>query len=300
VIGEKMQKDFLSINDLDVHEIILMFKAVRKLKTKPWQPLLENRNLILLFQKPSTRTMVSFEVGMNQLGGHAIYLNWEDIQLGRGETVADTARVLGRYADGIMARLYSHKDLVELAKYAGVPVINGLTDLLHPCQVLSDMFTISEKVKHVHGINLCFLGDGGDNVCHSLMRASHKLGFSMSIGCPKTHKPDSKILKETSGNVMVYDNPESAIRKADVVYTDTWVSMGQDMERRKRLKQLKPYQLNSNLLKHASPKAMVMHCLPAHRGQEITAEVMDGPHSIVWDQAENRLHVQKALLSMML
>jgi len=295
-----MKKDFLSIKDMDIHEIILLFKTARTLKREPLQLMLKGKNLVLLFQKPSTRTMVSFEVGMNQLGGHAIYLNWEDIQLGRGESISDTANVLGRYANGIMARLFSHKDLEELAASARVPVINGLTDLLHPCQALSDMFTISEDLRRLKGVKLCFLGDGSDNVCHSLMYACDKMGLHMSVACPKKYMPDPKITIDTEDSVIVYDDPEQALKGADVVYTDTFVSMGQEKQRRKRLRQLKQYRLDDEKLKMARKNALVMHCLPAHRGEEITAEVLDGHQSIVWEQAANRLHVQKALLTMLM
>jgi ornithine carbamoyltransferase len=295
-----MDKDFLSINDLTHSEIVMLFKTARLLKEKPVKPLLKGKNLILLFQKPSTRTMVSFEVGMNQLGGHAVYLNWEDVQLGRGETIADTARALSQYSSGIMARLFSHKDMKNLAAIATVPVINGLTDLLHPCQALSDLFTISEKLDRLRDVKLCFIGDGSSNVCHSLMYACHKMGLYMSISCPKKYMPDHKIMIDTENSVNVYDKPEKALQEADVVYTDTFVSMGKEKGARFRLRALKPYRLDEDKLKMAGPEALVMHCLPAHRGQEITAEVIDGPQSIVWDQAANRLPVQKALLTMVL
>jgi ornithine carbamoyltransferase len=297
-----MKKDFLSMKDLDIREIIMLFKTARAMKQHPIKPLLKHKNLVMLFQKPSTRTMVSFNVGMNHLGGHTQYLNWQNIQLGRGEIIADTARTLSRYADGIMARLYSHKDMVELAGKASVPVINGLTDLLHPCQALSDMFTIHEKLDRLKGVKLCFIGDGSSNVCHSLMYASDKLGLYMSIACPKKYRPDHKITIETEDSVVIHDDAERALKDADVVCTDTFVSMGQ--ERLKglsmKLRALKPYRLDSEKMRMAKSDALVMHCLPAHRGQEITAEVLDGPQSVVWDQAENRLHVQKALLAMML
>jgi ornithine carbamoyltransferase len=295
-----MKKDFLSIRDMDLQEIALLFKAVRMMKRSPMMPTLKHKNLVMLFQKPSTRTMVSFEIGMNQLGGRAIYLNWEDMQLGRGETIADTARVLSRYADGIMARMFKHKDLEELTRNATVPVINGLTDLLHPCQALSDIFTISERLKQMKGSKLCFLGDGSDNVCHSLMYACSKTSLHMSIACPKRHPPKKKILAETKDFVTVYNKPAQALKGADVVYTDTFVSMGQERRKASRLRALRPYRLDDKKLRLAKPGALVMHCLPAHRGQEITSEVLDGPQSIVWDQASNRLHVQKALLTMLL
>jgi len=297
-----MKRDFLSIKELDRHEIIMLFKTARAFKERPVNDLLKGKNLVLLFQKPSTRTMVSFEAGMNQLGGHAIYLNWESVQLGRGETISDTAKALSRYSDGIMARLFSHREIEELAASASVPVINGLTDLLHPCQALSDLFTISEKLGQLKGVRLCFIGDGSSNVCHSLMHACDKMGLHMSVACPKSHVPDPKITIETEDSVVVYHKPGPALEDADVVYTDTFVSMGQEKLKGLglKLRALKPYRLDADKLKKAKPDAFVMHCLPAHRGQEITAEVLDGPQSIVFDQAENRLHVQKALLAMML
>jgi len=295
-----MKRNFLSMKDLEMREIIALFKTARFLKTNPIKSLLTHKNLILLFQKPSTRTMVSFEVGMNQLGGHAIYLDWKSVQLGRGETISDTAKVLSRYSDGIMARLFSHEDIEELASSSEVPVINGLTDLLHPCQALSDIFTIHENLGHLKEVKLCFIGDGSSNVCHSLMHACDKMGMLMSIACPGKYKPDHKITIDTEDSVVIHEKPEHALKDADVVYTDTFVSMGQ--EKLKGLKQrvLRPYRLDNEKLRLAKSKALVMHCLPAHRGQEITSEVLDGPRSVVWEQAENRLHVQKALLSMLL
>jgi len=295
-----MKKDFVSVKDLDIHEIIMLFKTARLLKKSPVKPLLRHKNLVLLFQKPSTRTMVSFEVGMNQLGGHAVCLDWDSVQLGRGETIADTARALSRYADGIMARLSFHRDMEELASHASVPVINGLTDLLHPCQALSDMFTINERLGRLKGVKLCFIGDGSSNVCHSLMYAADRMGMYMSVACPKRYRPDHKITIETEDSVVIYDSPERALKDADVVYTDTFVSMGQERLRSFKPRALRPYRLDAEKLRMARSDAVVMHCLPAHRGQEVTAEVLDGPRSIVWDQAENRLHVQKALLAMLL
>lgn len=297
-----MKKDFLSIKDLDLNEIIMLFKTAKAMKQHTNKPVLKGKNLVMLFQKPSTRTMVSFSIGMNQLGGNAIYLNWQNIQLGRGEIIADTARTLSRYADGIMARLYSHKDMEELAAKASVPVINGLTDLLHPCQALSDMFTIHEKLDRLRGVKLCFIGDGGSNVCHSLMYACDKLGLYMSVACPRKYGPDHRIMIETEDSVVIHEKPERALKDADVVCTDTFVSMGQEKLKglSLKLRALRPYRLDSDKMRMARSDALVMHCLPAHRGQEITAEVLDGPQSVVWDQAENRLHVQKALLTMML
>ncbi|RLI97365.1 MAG: ornithine carbamoyltransferase [Candidatus Aenigmatarchaeota archaeon] len=295
-----MERDFLSMHDLDEHEIAMVFKTAASLKKKPIQGILRDKNLVLLFQKPSTRTMVSFDAGMSQLGGHSVHLSWNESQLGRGETVSDTAKVLSRYSDGIVARLFSHKDIEELARSADVPVINGLTDLLHPCQALSDMFTIREHFGHLKGLKLCFMGDGSSNVCHSLMNACKKVGMHMAVCCPDGHAPDKKILSDNADSVMVCSKPKEGLHKADVVYTDTWVSMGHEKQASRKSRALRPYQLNAGIMRLAKPDAIAMHCLPAHRGDEITSEVMDGQQSVVWDQAENRLHVQKALLAMVL
>ncbi len=296
---------FISVQDLKVQEILAIFRRTDTLKKKPIQPLLKDKNLAMVFQKPSTRTRVSFEVAMNHLGGHALYLNSHDLQMGRGETIADTARVLSRYADAIMARVFSHKDVVELAARSGVPVINGLSDLLHPCQALSDMYTIHEKLGRLRGLKLAYTGNARNNVTHSLCHACSKLGMNMSVTCPPKHAPDKAVLRDSMANAKatrtvleVTPDPKKALKGADIVYTDTWFSMG---NRPSRIEEnaLKPYQLNSSLLRHAKRGALVMHCLPAHRGQEITDDVMDGPQSIVWDQAGNRLHVQKGLLSLL-
>jgi len=297
-----MKKDFLSIDYLKMEDIESIFRVTERFKqtsktllriNQP-QQILRGKTLAMIFAKPSTRTRISFDVAMNQLGGHVIYLNQNDIQLGRGETIADTARVLSRYVNGIVARLFAHEDLLELAKNASVPVINGLTDLLHPCQVLSDMYTIKEKFGSLSGLKLAYVGDGNSNVCHSLMYACSRLGLEMVIACPNKYKPDKDILAATE--IKVLKDPEEAVKQADIVYTDTWASMGKEKENKKRIKALKLYQVNSELLKLAKKTAVVMHCLPAHRGQEITDEVMDGKQSIIFDQAENRMHVQKGIL----
>jgi ornithine carbamoyltransferase len=292
-------KDLISIQDLTRRDMEGIFTLADKLRRRTPRSL-NGKIIAMVFEKPSTRTRVSFEIAIYDLGGHPIYLPKKDIQLGRGETLGDTARTLGEYVDGIVARLFTHKEMLDLARYSSVPVINGLDDLLHPCQALSDLYTIRKKFRSLKGLKLAFLGDGGSNVCHSLMQACSKLGVRMTIACPMEHSPNPKILRE-SKNCKVVRRPEEAVRGADIVYTDTWVSMGEEKERRARLKRLRPYQVNPGLLKHVRKRRyFVMHCLPAHRGQEITAGVLDGKKSIAWEQAHNRLHVQKAILHLLL
>ena len=293
-----MKRDFLSMDDISIREIIVLIKASRAMKAQPIQDMLENKTIAMLFEKPSTRTRLSFEIAMKQLGGSAIFLDSSQTQLGRGETISDTAHIFGRYVDGVVARLGSHKDLIELSRNCFVPVINALTDQLHPCQALSDLFTIHEKKGKLKGLKLAFLGDGSDNVCHSLMNACHKMGITMSIACPTQFSPDKKIMAKTKDSVVVHEKVQSALKDADILYTDTWVSMGDEAGRKNRIKALKPFQLNTKALRYAKKDALVMHNLPAHRGMEVTAEVLDGPRSIIWDQAENRIHAQKALLAM--
>ncbi len=291
-----MKKDLLTINDLSVAEINEIFKQSAELKENRQgfgQPL-KGKTLGLIFEKPSNRTRVSFEVGITELGGHAIYLGSYEIDLGKRESPKDVAKVLSRYLSGIIARTFSHKTVVELAKYSSIPVINGLTDYQHPCQALSDLFTIREK-KGLDGITVAFVGDG-NNVLNSLLCICNKMGVRINAACPKGYEPDKDILKDTAGSARICNSPIDAVKGADVVYTDVWTSMGQEKEYRKRLKVFKGYQVNSELMKYAKKDAMIMHCLPAHRGQEITDDIMDGPSSIVVDQAENRLHVQKAIL----
>ncbi len=255
----------------------------------------------MIFQKPSTRTRVSFEVGMKQLGGHALYLSSTDLQLGRGETVRDTGAVLARYCDGIMARVFSHDNIIELCKHSTVPVINGLSDLLHPCQCLADLETILEKKQEFKGLKLAFVGDG-NNVCHSLMFGSAKVGMDMTVVCPKGYEPDKQIEKMAleDGLKLEITNDPKGVKGADVIYTDVWASMGKDKEHDDRVKVFKPYQVNEKLVSQAQDDCIVMHCLPAHRGEEITDEVVDGPHSVVLDQAENRNHAQKAVMALLM
>jgi ornithine carbamoyltransferase len=307
----KMQgKDFLSIYDLSLEEINLIFRVAEELKSdrkigKP-HPYLQGKTLGMIFQKSSTRTRVSFEVGMYQLGGNALYLNGNDIQLGRGETIADTAQVLSRYVDGIMIRTFSHQEVEELAHYASVPVINGLTDLLHPCQIMADLFTIKEKKGTLKGLKLAYIGDG-NNVAHSLLYGCSKVGMDISIASPEGYKPDSRIVEQASqlaksngSRVLITEDPVEAAQGADVFYTDVWASMGQESEQAERMKVFAGYQVNSQLLTHGQPDPIFLHCLPAHRGEEVTGEVIDGPYSAVFDEAENRLHVQKAIMALLI
>jgi ornithine carbamoyltransferase len=267
---------------------------------------LRGKSLTMIFEKPSTRTRVSFEVGMTQLGGHAIFLGPGDLQLSRGETIADTARVLSRYADAIMARVYAQETIEELAEHATVPVINGLSDRFHPCQALTDIFTIWEKRGSLNHLSMAFIGDGDNNVTNSLLLLSSRLGINFVIASPKDYAPSKEILrmakseaKKSGARLRATTDPYDAVKHADIIHTDVWVSMGKkDVGLRKRL--LSPYQVNRKLLVKAPKRALVMHCLPAHRGEEITDDVIDGSQSIVFDQAENRLHVQKALLVFLL
>lgn len=267
-------------------------------------PVLKGRSIAMIFEKPSTRTRVSFDIAAWQLGARALYLGWRDLQLGRGETIADTARVLSRYVDGIVARVKEHRKVEELARYSRVPVINGLSDLSHPVQALGDYMTILEVKGELKGVKLAFIGDGGDNVLHSLLVAGAKLGVDIVIATPKQLQPDPRILEaalkaaeESGSEIRIVEDPYEAVAGADVVYTDVWVSMGQEEAREAKVRLLQPYQVNVKLMEAAGSEALFMHCLPAHRGEEVTDEVIDGPQSIVWDQAENRLHIQKAILS---
>lgn len=303
-------KDLLSIHDLEIGEVALILDVAAKLKRKqkngePHQ-YLKGKTLAMLFSKASTRTRTSFEVGFFQLGGHPIYLSDDASQIGRGEPVKDTARVLSRFVDGIMIRTFSHDSVVELAKYATIPVINGLTDLLHPCQALTDIFTIQEKMKVLKGRKMVYVGDG-NNMAHSLMYAAAKVGMNMVCACPKGYQPDPKVLAEaqedashTGCTITVEEDVMKAAKGADVLYTDTWASMGQEEEHDARKKIFAPYQINAELLAAARPEAIVMHCLPAYRGEEITDDVIEGPQSVVFDQAENRLHVQKAIMALLM
>jgi ornithine carbamoyltransferase len=303
-------KDLISMNDLSVGEVATIFDVAKKLKQKqkkgePHQ-YLKGKTLVMIFSKASTRTRVSFETGFFQLGGHPIYLNDSSSQVGRGEPVRDTARVLSRFADGIMIRTFSHDAVKELAEFASIPVINGLTDLKHPCQALTDLFTILEHKEVLKGRKLVYVGDG-NNMANSLMVACAKVGMNMVCACPKGYQPDPVILseaceeaKKTGCTIEVEEDLFKAARGADVLYTDVWASMGQEGEQSIRKEALGDYQINKELLKVARPDAIVLHCLPAHRGEEITDDVIEGPQSVVFDQAENRLHVQKAIMALLM
>jgi len=298
-----VKRDFLAETDFTKKEIIETFKVARKLKKKVKKGekhhILRGKVLGMIFQKPSNRTRVSFEVGMYQLGGHAIYLGPAEIGLGTRESVADVARVLSRFTNGIMARVFGH-DLVEgLAKWAPVPVINGLSDLLHPCQILGDLLTIIEHKGGYEGVKIAYVGDG-NNIVNSFINVAGILPLDLRVACPKGYEPNAEILaaarEKAVSKITVVRDPVEAVSGADVVYTDTWASMGQEAEAEARRKAFKRYQVNSKLLEHAARDYIFMHCLPAHRGEEVTDEVMDGPHSVVFDEAENRLHIQKAIM----
>lgn len=297
-----MKKDFLSILDIDECELeSIITDAVRLKRLKSAgtaHEYLRGRSLGMIFEKASTRTRVSFEVGMSDLGGHALFLNPQDMQLGRGEEIRDTARALARYVDAVMIRAYSHATVEEFARYADVPVVNGLSDHEHPCQVLADIMTLSERFGDLHGLKFAWVGDG-NNVCNSWLLSSALTGMEIAVASPQRYRPKDEIVDQAramGGKVTVVTDPDEAVRDADILYTDIWVSMGDEKERTERLQALKSYTMDSRLVAQASPDALVMHCLPAHRGEEITDEVIEGPQSIVWDQAENRLHAQKALL----
>ena len=301
------QRHFLSLKDWSREEIELLFELSAAIKANPenYSSALAGQSLAMIFQKASTRTRVSFEVGMYQLGGQALFLSSNDIQLHRGESIADTARVLSRMVHGVMARVFAHQDLLDLAGYGSVPVINGLSDLLHPCQALADYFTLREKRGELTGLKMAYVGDG-NNVAHELVYGAVKLGMRFSIGCPKGYEPNAQVwqsavheAKRHGGPVpeMVQD-PLEAVRGADVVYTDVWTSMGQEAESRKRLAAFQGYEVTAKTMAAAGSQAVFMHCLPAHRGEEVSAEVIDGPQSVVFDEAENRLHVQKAVMAL--
>ena len=309
-MSELRGRDFLNENDFSREELLDILKLSIKLKKELREGkecrLLTGKTLGMIFQKSSTRTRISFEVAMWQLGGYALFLNAQDLQISRGEPVKDTARVLSRYLDGIMIRTFDHSEVEELAYYADIPVINGLTDLLHPCQAMADMQTILEKKGRLQGLKLAYIGDG-NNVAHSLILSASKLGLDVAVAAPKGYEPDSEIVAAASANakkvgsqVIVVNDVKEAVEGADILYTDVWTSMGQEEERIERLNAFISYQINQPLLDMASSEALVMHCLPAHRGEEITDEVMEGPNSVIFDQAENRLHAQKAILAKLL
>jgi ornithine carbamoyltransferase len=293
-----MKRDFISIFDLDKKEIYEIFELAKELKKAQKkgkeQKLLKGKTLVMLFEKPSLRTRVTFETGMTQLGGHAIYLASTDAKIGARETIADAARNLSRWVDLIMARVFAHKTVEGLAKSATIPVINGLCDLEHPCQILCDLLTVIEHKESLDAVTLAYIGDG-NNVCNSMIAASSLLGFKLNIAVPKGYEPNEQYLARAENTNLGHD-PKQAVADADIIYTDVWASMGQETEAQERKKIFAPYQVNSELLSSAKKSYLVMHCLPAHRGEEITDEVIESTHSIVFDQAENRLHIQKAIM----
>ena len=303
-------KSLASLYDLTKEEIEEILKTSESLKCQllrgQERPLLKGKTFAMIFEKPSTRTRVSFEVGMWQLGGYALYLSASDLQMGRGESIADTAKTLSRYVNGIMARVFAHQTILDLVKYSRVPVINGLSDLTHPCQGLADLFTIYEKKGRLAGLKLGYVGDG-NNVAHSLLYGCSKVGMNITLACPKGYEPESEVVskaeeegKRSGCKVKVGDDPNEAVREADIIYTDVWASMGKEKEYEKRAKIFKPYQVNGKLIKEAKRDFIFMHCLPAHRGEEVTDEVADSINSVIFDQAENRLHTQKALLALIM
>ncbi|OPX88810.1 MAG: Ornithine carbamoyltransferase [Pelotomaculum sp. PtaB.Bin104] len=304
-------RDLLSLHDYTPEEVEAIINLAGRLKEKQQRGephhYLQGKTLGMIFQKSSTRTRVSFEVGMYQLGGYPMFLSANDLQLGRGESIADTARVLSRYLDGIMIRTYAQADVEELARYASIPIINGLTDLLHPCQILADLLTIKERRGTLAGLRLAYVGDGNNNICHSLLYGCAKVGMNISVASPEGYQPNADIARLagedaliTGCTVEILTDPSEAVTEADVLVTDVWASMGQEAERADRLKVFPPYQVNERLAALAKPDFIFLHCLPAHRGEEVTDEIMEGPHTAVWDEAENRLHAQKAVLAMLL
>ncbi len=300
-------KDLISLHDITAEEMQDLLKLGLKLKDEQQKgiphPILKGKTLGMIFTKSSTRTRVSFEVGMTQLGGYPLFLSSNDIQLGRGETIHDTAKVLERYLDGIMIRTYAHSDVLELAEEADIPVINALTDLLHPCQVLADLMTTYEHKGKLEGLKFAYIGDG-NNMAHSIMYGCAKAGLDCAIATPEGYQCDAEVVdnakadfKASGRELILTQDPIEAIKNADVVYTDTWVSMGQEAEKAERQRIFMPYQVNAELFGHAKDDAVFMHCLPAYRGFEVTEDVIDGPHSVIFDEAENRLHAQKAVMA---
>ncbi|HOV69716.1 MAG TPA: ornithine carbamoyltransferase [Clostridia bacterium] len=304
------KKHLLTLQDYTPDEILQVLSLALKLKKLQKDGIehhyLKGKTLAMIFTKSSTRTRVSFQTGIYQLGGQGLFLSSSDIQLGRGETIHDTAKTLSRYVDGIMIRTFKQSDVEDLARYGSIPVINGLTDLLHPCQVLADLMTVYEKKGALSGLKLAFIGDG-NNVCHSLMIACSKLGIDFSLACPEGHWPNTEIVEKCRDNAVVSDakivittDPKKAITDADAVYTDVWASMGQESEAAQRMQVFTPYQVNKELFSQAKKDAIFLHCLPAHRGEEVTEDIIDGPNSVVFDEAENRLHAQKAVMVLLM
>jgi len=298
-----MKKDFLGVLDLSEEEIRALLARASEMKARTHAGQIDDslraKTLAMIFHKPSLRTRVSFETGMAQQGGHAIYIEDKEIGMGKRETIEDIARVLSRYVDAIMIRTFGHEIAEGLARAASVPVVNGLTDYLHPCQILADILTVQERLGTIDGMTVAFLGDG-NNVANSWIEAAIRLPFKLNVGVPRGFEPDAGLLAQARGgrgSVRVVNDPREAVYGANVVYTDVWASMGQEADAERKAKSMRPYQVNDDLLGEADPGAIVLHCLPAHRGEEITHEVMEGPRSAVFDEAENRLHVQKALVT---
>jgi ornithine carbamoyltransferase len=298
-------KDFIEIHDYTADEVMELFELARDVKEKPkkFNTALEGQTLAMIFEKSSTRTRVSFEVGMYQLGGHALFLSARDIQLGRGEPIYDTAKVLSRYVDGIMARTFAHKTVTDLAEYATVPVINGLTDLSHPCQAMTDYFTAWEKFGgELKGRKIAYVGDG-NNMAHSLMFGAAKVGMDIAIATPAGYSPDPQIMAQAGADaqaagtkILVTTNIDEAVRDADVIETDVWASMGQEEEAEKRRRDFEGWMVDAAMMAKGKKDAIFLHCLPAHRGEEVSADVIDGTQSVIYDEAENRLHIQKAIM----
>lgn len=301
-------KDFISIHDYSAAEVLEIFELARDMKANPdaYRESLKGQTLGMIFEKSSTRTRVSFEVGMYQLGGHALFLSSRDIQIGRGEPIYDTAKVLSQYVDGILARTFAHKNITDLAQYASVPVINGLTDLLHPTQVLSDYYTAWERFGDLRGRKFAYVGDG-NNMAHSYMFGGPKVGMDVAIASPSGYRPDVIVTEraimdseKARTKLLITTSIEEAVRDADVVATDVWASMGQEAESEKRIRDFAGWQVSSKHMAMAKKEAIFMHCLPAHRGEEVAAEVIDGPQSVIYEEAGNRLHVQKAILHLLM
>ncbi len=303
-------KSLISINDLSLEEIYQIFDLSKTLKEKLLigepHKILEGRTLGMIFSKPSTRTRISFETGIYQLGGLGMYFGKNDLQLGKSENISDTAKVLSRYLNAIMIRTFDHQDVIDLAKFGSIPIINGLTDLLHPCQVLTDLFTILEKKRTLKGLKLAYLGDG-NNMAHSLLHGCSKVGMNIALATPSNYKPVKEIVENAKKNakymgskVEILEDPVAAVNGADIIYTDVWASMGQESEAEDRKKKFVKYQVNSKLVRNAKDDYLFMHCLPAHRGDEVTDEVADSPNSVIFDEAENRLHVQKAIMALLI
>ncbi|MBF0194100.1 MAG: ornithine carbamoyltransferase [Magnetococcales bacterium] len=310
-IIQETKRDLLSLSDVTPDEIQRLFSRAatlkRAVKARKVTHTLKGRTLGMIFEKPSSRTRVSFEVGMFQLGGHALFLSSKEIQLGRGEDISDSAKVFSRYLDGLMIRTFAHKNVETMAKCASIPVINGLSDDFHPCQVLTDIFTYQEKRGSLRGRKVAWIGDG-NNMAHSWIMAVSKVGCQLSLACPAGYDPDPKVIEKAhkdiaiqgEGSIQLTKDPKEAAHGADLVITDTWTSMGQEAERERRLRAFEGFCVDSAMMKLAQEDALFMHCLPAHRGEEVTSEVMDGHQSVIWDEAENRLHVQKAILEWLL